>query len=141
MSFPFLEQFYCQLSLLPNRKLWPHWLNKTCFITCVFIYIIYRFFSISLDKTSRYCGHTYSTHSTIQQEITRVRRRRNQENVGEIKKKSVLTPRNVRREKQNTVIYYKTPPKHRHRRLDAAKQDQIKKWDINLYLYVLEICI
>ena len=50
--------------------------------------------------------------------------------VGEIKKmsekffkKSVLTPRNVR-EKSNTVfsvIYYKTPPKQRHRRLDAAK--------------------
>ena len=40
--------------------------------------------------------------------------------VGEIKKmseklkeKSVLTPRNVR-EKSNTVIYYKTPTKHRH---------------------------
>jgi hypothetical protein len=31
-----------------------------------------------------------------------------------------LTPWNVR-EKLNTVIYYKTPPKHRHRRLDAAK--------------------
>jgi hypothetical protein len=32
--------------------------RDTCFITCVFIYIIYRFFtSISLDKTSRYCDH------------------------------------------------------------------------------------
>ena len=30
-----------------------------------------------------------------------------------LKKKSVLTPRNVR-EKSNTVIYYKTPTKHRH---------------------------
>ena len=30
-----------------------------------------------------------------------------------LKKKSVLTPRNVR-EKWNTVIYYKTPTKHRH---------------------------
>jgi len=50
--------------------------------------------------------------------------------VGEIKKmsekfkkKSVLTPRNVR-EKSNTVfsvVYYKTLPKHRHWRLDAAK--------------------
>jgi hypothetical protein len=32
--------------------------GKTCFITCVFTYniqILYRFFSISLDKTSRYC--------------------------------------------------------------------------------------
>ena len=29
------------------------------------------------------------------------------------RKKSVLTPRNVR-EKSNTVIYYKTPTKHRH---------------------------
>ena len=28
-----------------------------------------------------------------------------------LKKKSVLTPRNVR-EKSNTVIYYKTPTKH-----------------------------
>ena len=42
-----------------------------------------------------------------------------------LKKKSVLTPRNVR-EKSNTVIYYKTPTKHR----------EIKKWDINLYLYI-----
>ena len=58
-SFPFLEQFYCQLYLLPNQKLWAQWLNKTCFITCVFIYIIYRFFSISLDKTSRYCVPYY----------------------------------------------------------------------------------
>ena len=47
--------------------------------------------------------------------------------VGEITKMSVkfeknavLTPRNVR-EKSNTVIYYKTPPKHRHRPLNAAK--------------------
>jgi hypothetical protein len=47
--------------------------------------------------------------------------------VGEIKKmsekltkKSVLTPRNVR-EKWNTVIYYKTPTKHWHWRLNAAK--------------------
>jgi hypothetical protein len=30
-----------------------------------------------------------------------------------LKKKSVLTPRNVR-EKSNTVIYYKTPTKHQH---------------------------
>ena len=30
-----------------------------------------------------------------------------------LKKKSVFTPRNVR-EKLNTVIYYKTPTKHRH---------------------------
>jgi hypothetical protein len=30
-----------------------------------------------------------------------------------LKKKSVFTPRNVR-EKSNTVIYYKTPTKHRH---------------------------
>jgi hypothetical protein len=30
-----------------------------------------------------------------------------------LKKKSVSTPRNVR-EKWNTVIYYKTPTKHRH---------------------------
>ena len=30
-----------------------------------------------------------------------------------LKKKSVLTPRNVR-EKSNTVIYYKTLTKHRH---------------------------
>jgi hypothetical protein len=37
----------------------------------------------------------------------------NQENVGEIKKKVVLTPRNDR-EKSNTVIYYKIPTKHRH---------------------------
>ena len=36
------------------------------------------------------------------------------------KKKSVLTPRNVR-EKSNTVIYYKTPTKHWHWRLNAAK--------------------
>ena len=39
------------------------------------------------------------------------------------KKKSMLTPRNAQ-EKLNTVlslIYYKTSPKHRHRRLDAAK--------------------
>ena len=52
--------------------------------------------------------------------------------VGEITKMSVkfekkavavLTPRNVQ-EKSNTVfsvIYYKTPLKHRHRRLNAAK--------------------
>ena len=31
--------------MLPNRKLWAHRLNKTCFITCVFIYIIYRFYT------------------------------------------------------------------------------------------------
>jgi hypothetical protein len=32
--------------------------GNTCFITCVFIYIIYRFFSISPDKTSRYCDQS-----------------------------------------------------------------------------------
>jgi len=63
--------------------------------------------------------------------------------VGEIKKmfvkflkKSVLTPRNVR-EKSNTVfsvIDYKTPP-------STSRRREIKKWDISLYLYVLEICI
>jgi hypothetical protein len=55
--------------------------------------------------------------------------------IGEIKKmseklkqKSVLTPRNVR-EKSNTVIYYKTPTL-------TIKRHEIKKWDINLYLYI-----
>ena len=45
-----------------------------------------------------------------------------------LKKKSVLTPRNVR-EKSNTVIYYKTPTL-------TIKRHEIKKWDINLYLYI-----
>ena len=45
-----------------------------------------------------------------------------------LKKKSVLTPRNVR-EKSNTVIYYKTPTL-------TIKRREIKKWDINLYLYI-----
>ena len=43
--------------------------------------------------------------------------------VRNLKKSRVLTPRNVK-EKSNTVfsvIYYKTSPKQRHRRLDAAK--------------------
>jgi hypothetical protein len=51
--------------------------------------------------------------------------------VGEIKKmsekfkkKSVLTPQNVR-EKSNAVIYYKTPTL-------TIKRREIKKWDINL---------
>ena len=55
--------------------------------------------------------------------------------VGEITKMSVkfeknavLTPRNVR-EKSNTVIYYKTPTL-------TIKRREIKKWDINLYLYI-----
>jgi hypothetical protein len=48
--------------------------------------------------------------------------------VGEIKKKSVFTPRNVW-EKSNTVIYYKTPTL-------TIKRREIKKWDINLYLYI-----
>jgi hypothetical protein len=43
-----------------------------------------------------------------------------------LKKKSVLTPRNVR-EKSNTVIYYKTPTL-------TIRRSEIKKWDINLYL-------
>ena len=38
--------------------------GKTCFITCVFICIIYSFFSIiSLDKTLRYCGGMLSPSS------------------------------------------------------------------------------
>ena len=45
-----------------------------------------------------------------------------------LKKMSVLTPRNVR-EKSNTVIYYKTPTL-------TIKRCEIKKWDINLYLYI-----
>ena len=45
-----------------------------------------------------------------------------------LKKMSVLTPRNVR-EKSNTVIYYKTPTL-------TIKRREIKKWDINLYLYI-----
>ena len=45
-----------------------------------------------------------------------------------LKKKSVLTPRNVR-EKSNTVIYHKTPTL-------TIKRREIKKWDINLYLYI-----
>jgi hypothetical protein len=45
-----------------------------------------------------------------------------------LKKTSVLTPRNVR-EKSNTVIYYKTPTL-------TIKRREIKKWDINLYLYI-----
>ena len=45
-----------------------------------------------------------------------------------LKKKSVLTPRNVR-EKSNTAIYYKTPTL-------TIKRREIKKWDINLYLYI-----
>jgi hypothetical protein len=40
-----------------------------------------------------------------------------------LKKKSVLTPRNVR-EKSNTVIYDKTPTL-------TIKRREIKKWDIN----------
>jgi hypothetical protein len=43
-----------------------------------------------------------------------------------LKKKSVLTPRNVR-EKSNTVIYYKTPTL-------TIKRREIKKWDINLFV-------
>ena len=45
-----------------------------------------------------------------------------------LKKKSVFTPRNVR-EKSNTVIYYKTPTL-------TIKRREIKKWDINLYMYI-----
>ena len=45
-----------------------------------------------------------------------------------LKKKSTLTPRNVR-EKSNTVIYYKTPTL-------TIKRREIKNWDINLYLYI-----
>ena len=45
-----------------------------------------------------------------------------------LKKKSVLTPRIVR-EKSNTAIYYKTPTL-------TIKRREIKKWDINLYLYI-----
>ena len=55
--------------------------------------------------------------------------------VGEINKmseklkiKSVFTPRNVQ-EKLNTMIYYKTPTL-------TIKRREIKKWDINLYLYI-----
>jgi hypothetical protein len=43
--------------------------------------------------------------------------------LAKLKKKSLLTPQNAQ-EKSNTVlsvIYYKTQPKHQHRRLDAAK--------------------
>jgi len=43
------------------------------------------------------------------------------------KKKSVLTSRNAQ-EKSNvvlTVIYYKMPPKHRHRRLDRYDGETI----------------
>ena len=45
-----------------------------------------------------------------------------------LKKKSVLTPRNVR-EKWNTVIYYKTLTL-------TIKRREIKKWDINLYMFL-----
>jgi hypothetical protein len=45
-----------------------------------------------------------------------------------LKKKSVLTPRNVR-EESNTVIYYKTPTL-------TFKRREIKKWDINLLDYL-----
>jgi hypothetical protein len=40
--------------------------RKTCFITCVFIYIIYRFNTIILlEKTSRYCDVTYQLNYII----------------------------------------------------------------------------
>jgi hypothetical protein len=118
--------------ILPLQTVWRFHITGTCFIQKIYA----PSFSLLQGK------HLPFSPSPLRVRTAQFSKKSLWSDVREIKKMSVklkkklvLTPRNVR-EKSNTVIYHKMPPKHRHQRLDATKQDQIKKWDINLYLYI-----
>jgi hypothetical protein len=110
----------------PNRKLTE--MSRTGNLLLL-ISLILRCFS----KTFSFIVYFYIQYNTAC--TVRFSKKSLGSDVGEIKKmsekfkkKSVLTPRNVR-EKWNTVIYYKPPTL-------TIKRLKIKKWDINLYLYI-----
>jgi hypothetical protein len=108
-----INSFLCHSSAFSYTKIRS---NRNQVQTLRFVYVMYVY-PVSTARTARF------SKKSIRSDVGEIKKM-----LEKLKKKSVLTPRNVR-EKSNTVIYYKTPTL-------TIKRCEIKKWDINLYLYI-----